>query len=144
MIDRHSDSSIDAAGGSPELGELWRRWARRASDSQLAAIAGVSLALVAAYGIVIAMDARLALRWWPPMVVPIFSGAFGVWAIADRELGERESRADAATPSASESGAHRRHGALIALKLAAGATAGLAVAAAAMEFLRLTVGTWIS
>jgi hypothetical protein len=147
MIGGHGDSSVDAAGNSPELADLWQRWARRASDSQLAAIAGVSLALVAAYGIVIAVDARLALHWWPAMIVPIFAGAFGVWAIADRELRERDAREarDApATRSTDELVAHHRHGALIALKLAAGATAGLAAAAAAMEFLRLSIGTWIS
>jgi len=123
----------DDRGEPSDLRELWQRWARRASDTQLAALVGASVALFIAYAVMIAFDARAALRWWPAMVAPIVAGAFGTWAIADREQRHRAARA---TPSGVR--------ALAGLKLAAAVAAGLGAAAGVIAFLRLAVGTWIS
>jgi ABC-type nitrate/sulfonate/bicarbonate transport system permease component len=120
-------------GEAPDLRELWQRWARRATDTQLAALVAVSVALFIAYAVLIAFDARAALRWWPAMVAPIVAGAFGTWAIADREQRDRTARA-------TQSGGR----ALAGLKLASAIAAGLGAAAGVIAFLRVTVGTWIS
>lgn len=116
-----------------DLRALWQRWARRATDTQLAALVGVSVALIVAYAVLIVVDARAALHWWPAMVVPIVAGAFGTWSIADRE--QRDRAADS-TYSGSR--------ALAGLKVASAIAACLGAAAGVIGFLRLTVGTWIS
>src|SRR6185437_5401617 len=121
-------SMSDDRGEPSDLRELWQRWARRASDTQLAALVGASVALFIAYAVMIAFDARAALRWWPAIV----ARAFGTWAIADREQRHRAARA---TPSGVR--------ALAGLKLAAAVAAGLGAAAGVIAFLRLAVGTWI-
>jgi hypothetical protein len=118
---------------TPDLRDLWQRWARRANDTQLAALVGVSVTFAVAYGVLIALDAHAALRWWPVMVAPIVAGAFGIWAIADREQRDRAARAT-----------HRGGRALAGLKLASAIAAGVGAAAGVIAFLRLTVGTWIS
>ena len=123
----------DERGEAQDLRELWQRWARRANDTQLAALVGVSVALVVAYAVLIALDAHAALRWWPVMVAPIVAGAFGTWSIADREQRDRAMR-----PT------NRTSRALAGLKLASAIAAGVGAAAGVIAFLRLTVGTWIS
>ena len=123
----------DDRGEPSDLRELWQRWARRASDTQLAALVGLSVASFIAYAVLIAFDAPAALRWWPAMVAPIVAGAFGTWAIADREQRDRAARA-----------MHGGRGALAGLKLASALVAGLGAAAGVIAFLRLAVGTWIS
>ena len=123
----------DESDEPQDLRALWQRWARRANDTQLAALVGVSVTSIAAYAVLIVVDARAALRWWPAMVAPIVAGAFGTWSIADREQRERAARA-------MYSGGR----ALAGLKVASAVAAGLGAAAGVIAFLRLTVGTWIS
>src|SRR5688572_7629220 len=66
----------------PTLTEFVADRARRASDARLALNAGLGLATAAAVGF-----------WRPPAWIAVMSlaltfGAYGVWAIADRELAE--------------------------------------------------------
>jgi len=118
-----------------DLTELWRFYARRASDTGLVLCVGVSILVIAAFAVVGLTHARWAMRWWPLALPAVLAGTFGAWGIADRELAER--RADAAT---------RRPAirALVAVEWASCTAAALAVAAAVVMFLRLAVGTWIS
>ncbi len=117
-----------------DLSDLWHDVARRATDAQLAAAVVSSVVLLVSLAVVTAIDAHLMIRWWPLAIIPTIAGAFGAWAIADRELAER---ASAAKPAHSLS-------ALRALRAAAAVIAALATAAAVLAFLKVTVGTWIS
>ena len=120
------EDTHDDQPDAPDLAHLWRRLAARPSDAQLAALVVASVVLIVAYGVLIAVNARAALRWWPATLAPLLVGAFGLWAIADREWRERPSRT------------------LAGLKIVAAGAAGLTAALAAIEFLHLAVGTWIS
>lgn len=123
----------DDRGEPSDLRDLWQLWARRASDTQLAALVGLSVASFIAYAALVAFDAPAALRWWPAMVVPIVAGAFGTWAIADREQRDRAARARVSGGRA-----------LAGLKLGSALVAALGAAAGVIAFLRFAVGTWIS
>jgi hypothetical protein len=118
-----------------DLKDLWRIYARRMTDTALAACVAVSISLFAGFAVVALMHAHWAQRWWPLALPTILVGSFGAWGIADRELAERRRR------GATSSNGIR---ALVAVEWASCVAAGLAGAAAVIVFLRLTVGTWIS
>jgi hypothetical protein len=118
----------DRAAG---IDELWREAARRASDGQLALLAG--LAIPVAVGCATAAFFEVGvLRWWPVLLVPLFLSAFGFWGIADREMHGLHGGSGRST-----SGWH-------ALRAAATLLAVGCAVVAALVFLRFTVGTWIS
>lgn len=119
---------------APNVGlfEMWREQALRATDAQLALLAGLIVPVTIAAGAVGMWKPRL-FAWWPSVLVPLFLAAFGLWGLADRELRyPRPNRARAATVTWS------------ALRGAATVLAWVCVAAATMLFLRLAIGTWIS
>jgi len=118
-----------------DLGELWRLYAHRTSDTGLLLCVSVSILLIATFAVVALLRAHWALRWWPIVLPPVFVGAFGAWGIADRELAERRRGANA-RPAAIQ--------VLVGLEWASCIAAGLACAAAIIVFLRVMVGTWIS
>jgi hypothetical protein len=113
------------------LDEIWRDAARRATDWQLALLAGLIVPVAAGSALAILLKPHL-LRWLPWLVLPLFLAAFGFWGIADREI-------RGAPPD--------RPGVVIAWSLLRVCATALAVACsvvAMMLFLRLTIGTWIS
>jgi hypothetical protein len=118
-----------------DLRDLWCFYARRMPDTALALSVLVSILLIMAFAIVALTRARWGLRWWPTALLPMFAGAFGAWGIADRELSDRRRGSD------SRLFADRM---LVAVEWASCIAAALAVAAAMIVFLRVTVGTWIS
>jgi hypothetical protein len=101
--------------------------ARDASDGQLVVVGATALAALAAM-----------LFWHPPRLrVPVMSAAVGMiafvaWAMADRELAERESGADTVSRS------------LRATRALAGAAGWMALLALMVSVLGLGLGTWIS
>jgi hypothetical protein len=114
-----------------DLSALWRNTAHRATDAQL--IACVILGLLASGGVGIAMLVGIdnAFEWWPAVLPCVLVAAFGLWGITDRELGER-----------ANAGAAPR--VLAAARWCSAAVAALVLIVGALEFLRLTIGTWIS
>jgi hypothetical protein len=114
---------------------LWRFYARRTPDTWLVLFVFMSILLIVGFVVVGLMHARWALRWWPTALLPMFAGAFGAWGIADRELADRRRDPDK-RPLAVRM--------LIGVEWASCVAAALAVAAAVIVFLRVTVGTWIS
>jgi len=125
----------EATRADADLGELWRLYAHRMSDTGLLLCVSVSILIIAGFSVFALLHAHWASRWWPIALPPIFVGAFGVWGIADRELAERRRDAQA-----------RRFAlrVLVGLEWASCTAAALAAAAVVIVFLRLTVGTWIS
>ena len=91
------------------------------------------LGLVASGVVGIAMLAGIdnAFEWWPAVLPCVLIAAFGLWGITDRELGER-----------GRAGAVPR--VLAVARWCSAAVATLVLIVGALEFLRLTVGTWIS
>ncbi len=120
-------------GRDAQLLDVWRYWANRATDTQLVVMVVASIVAVAVFAVVGALAAPWALRWWPSVLIPAFAGAFGTWAIADREVADRSRR-----------GERGGIGVWVALKLAAASAAAAAALAAVFVFLRVTIGTWIS
>ena len=118
-----------------DLGDLWRLYAHRTSDTGLVLCVLVSILSIAGLAAFALLHAHWALQWWPSVLPPVFVGAFGAWGIADREIAER--RRDANTRPATIQ-------ALVGLEWASCIAAGLAAAAAIIVFVRVTVGTWIS
>ncbi|HEX8945337.1 MAG TPA: hypothetical protein VF785_19525 [Gemmatimonadaceae bacterium] len=137
MIPATPDSPTrgDGPRGDADLGDLWRVYARRTSDTGLFLCVSVSILIIASLAVIGLLHARWALRWWPVVLPPIIVGAFGTWGIADREIAERRSN-PSVQPLALQM--------LIGVEWASCIAAGLAAAAAMIVFLRLTVGTWIS
>ena len=125
----------DAMRTDADLRDLWRFYARRTPDTWLALLVSVSILLIVGFTVVGLTHARWALRWWPTALLPVFAGAFGAWGIADRELADRRRESDN-HPLAVRM--------LIGVEWASCVAAALAVAAAVIVFLRVTVGTWIS
>jgi hypothetical protein len=121
--------------GDADLGELWRLYARRMSDTMLAMSLALSILSIVVFTAVGMTHARWGLRWWPFALLPVFAGAFGAWGIADRELADRRVLSDTRTFGVRV---------LVVVEWAAGVAAALAVAAAVLVFLRVAVGTWIS
>jgi hypothetical protein len=115
----------------PSLADLWRRSARRASDTQLAACASVLPITVVASVIIAFSRPRWTVDWWPLTAVPLLVAAFGIWGIGDREL----------VPP--EAGASAKWGWRLVQALAA-AVAGLSGVVIVLWFLSRVVGTWIS
>jgi hypothetical protein len=115
----------------PSLADLWRRSARRASDTQLAACASVLPITVVASVIIAFSRPRWTVDWWPLTAVPLLVAAFGIWGIGDREL----------VPP--EAGAPGKWGWRLVQGLAA-AVAGLSGVVIVLWFLSRVVGTWIS
>ena len=116
----------------PSLADLWRRSARRATDTQLAACASLLPATVVA-GIVVALARPdWTLRWWPLTAIPLLVAAFGIWGIGDREL---------AAPEAV--GSPARWG-WRSVEAVAVIVAILSAAVIVLWFLVRVVGTWIS
>jgi len=129
------DRPDDATRADADLGELWRLYARRTSDTMLVMSLAVSILLIVVGAVVATTHASWALRWWPFALPPVFAGAFGAWGIADRELADRRALSDGRTFGIRM---------LVAIEWACVVIAALAVAAAVMVFLRVAVGTWIS
>ena len=125
----------DAIRVDADLRDLWRFYARRTPDTWLALFVSLSILLIAGFAVMALTHARWALRWWPTALLPIFAGAFGAWGIADRELADRR-RDSESRPFIVRM--------LIGVEWASCVAAALAVAAAMIVFLRVTVGTWIS
>jgi hypothetical protein len=125
----------DAMRADADLRDLWRFYARRVPDTWLALLVSVSILLIVGFAVVGLTHARWALRWWPTALLPMLAGAFGAWGIADRELADRRRDSDS-RPLAVRM--------LIGIEWASCVAAALAVAAAMIVFLRVTVGTWIS
>ncbi len=116
----------------PSLADLWRRSARRASDTQLAVCASLLPVTVVA-GIVVALARpEWTLRWWPVTAIPLLVAAFGIWGIGDREL---------AAPAAV--GSPVRWG-WRSVEAAAVIVAILSAVVIVLWFLGRVVGTWIS
>jgi hypothetical protein len=116
----------------PTLADLWRQFARRASDTRLAACAALLPATVVA-SIVVAFARPLwTLRWWPVTAIPLLVAAFGIWGIGDREL---------AAPEAV--GSPVRWG-WRSVEAAAVIVAILSAVVIVLWFLVRVVGTWIS
>ncbi len=115
-----------------QLLDVWRYWAHRATDTHLVVTVVASIVAVAVFAVAGAVAASWAMRWWPTVLVPVFAGAFGTWAIADREVADRARRG---------AGGAR---VWAALKLASSVVAAAAALAAVFVFLHVTIGTWIS
>lgn len=128
-------SHDDRLRSDSDLGQLWRVYAHRTSDTGLLLCVSVSILLIAGFAVIGLLHAHWALRWWPAVLPPVIVGSFGAWGIADRELAERRRDANA-RPAAIQ--------ALVGLEWASCIAAGLAAAAAIIVFLRVMVGTWIS
>jgi hypothetical protein len=116
----------------PSLADLWRRSARRASDTQLAVCAALFPVTVAACVVVALARPRWTLHWWPLTAIPLVVAAFGIWGIGDREL---------AAPDAAASSARWVWRSIEAMAVA---VAILSAAVLVLWFLVRVVGTWIS
>jgi hypothetical protein len=79
---------MSTAGNEPSLGDLWRRLARHATETQLAACAALLPVTIAASATVALTRPQWTLRWWPAIALPLLAASFGIWGIGDRELGE--------------------------------------------------------
>ncbi|HEY2165113.1 MAG TPA: hypothetical protein VGH04_14030 [Gemmatimonadaceae bacterium] len=116
----------------PSLADLWRRSARRATDTQLAACAAALPITVVASVIVAFSRPRWTIDWWPLTAVPLLVAAFGIWGIGDREL------------VAPEAGAAPAKWGWRLVQALAAAVAGLSGVVIVLWFLSRVVGTWIS
>jgi hypothetical protein len=116
----------------PSLADLWRRFARQATDTQLAACAALFPVTVAVCIVVALTRPQWTLRWWPITAPPLLVAAFGIWGIGDREL---------ATPAPAASSA--RWG-WRSVEAAAVMIAVLSAVVIILWFLVRVVGTWIS
>jgi hypothetical protein len=116
----------------PSLADLWRRLARRATDTQLAVCASLLPITVAASAVVALARPQWTLQWWPITAVPLLVAAFGIWGIGDREL---------AAPEAD--GSPARWG-WRSIEVAAVVVAILSGVVMVLWFLVHVVGTWIS
>jgi hypothetical protein len=117
-----------------DIRELWYDAAHRASDAQLVACVAVALIAAVGFGIAMLVDVRRTLRWWPLILPAFFVGTFGVWGIADRELGARD------TGKAPRLSTRM----LSVVKICSVVAAGIVGALAAIGLLELTIGTWVS
>ncbi len=81
------------AGNEPSLGDLWRRLARHATDTQLAVCAALLPVTIIASATVALARPQWTLRWWPTAALPLLAASFGIWGIGDRELTERRGAA---------------------------------------------------
>jgi hypothetical protein len=116
----------------PSLGDLWRRLARRATDTQLAVCASLLPVTVVASVVVALARPQWTPRWWPVTAIPLLVAAFGIWGIGDREL------------AAPEAGGSPARLGWRSLEAAAVMVAALAAAVIILWFLVHVVGTWIS
>ncbi len=116
----------------PSLADLWRRFARRATDAQLAICAAFFPITVAAFIVVAVARPQWTLHWWPVTAPPLLVAAFGIWGIGDREL---------AAPGVHAWSA--RWG-WRSVEAAAVAVAVLSASVTVLWFLVRVVGTWIS
>jgi hypothetical protein len=116
----------------PSLADLWRRSARRATDTQLAACASLLPVTVATAIVVALARPQWTLRWWPITALPLLVAAFGIWGIGDREL-------ETPKPAASSARWGWR-----SVEAAAVVIAVLSAVVIILWFLVRVVGTWIS
>ena len=116
----------------PSLADLWRRSARRATDTQLAVCAALLPVTVVASIVVALARPGWTLRWWPVTAIPVLVTAFGIWGIGEREL---------AAPEAV--GSPARWG-WRSVEAAAVIVAILSAVVIALWFLVRVVGNWIS
>jgi hypothetical protein len=123
---------MPATRDEPSLADLWRRSARRATDTQLAICAAVLPATVLASTIVAFARPQWTLDWWPVTALPLLVAAFGIWGIGDREL------------AAPEAGAQPAKWGWRFVQALAAAVAGLSAIVIVLWFLARVVGTWIS
>ena len=122
-----TESTPSEAG---DLRDVWSSAARRASDTQLAACVALAIVAALAFGVGLLISVRRTLPWWPLVLPALLAGTFGVWGIADRELSDSTRRSS--------------QRALAVTKVCSTVAAGVVAALAAMGFLLLTIGTWIS
>jgi len=115
----------------PSLADFWRRFARRATDTQLAACASLLPVTVAACVVVALVRPQWTLRWWPVTAVPLLVAAFGIWGIGDREI-------------AAPSGVSSTRWGWRSVEVAAVVVAALSASVIVLWFLVSVVGTWIS
>lgn len=120
----------DPTSDTADLRELWSATARGATDAQLVACVVIAFAAAIGFGIGALVSVRRAFQWWPLLLPALLAGTFGVWGIADREMGERSGE--------------RWRRALAATKWCSAVAAGIVVALAAIGILKVTIGTWIS
>ena len=116
----------------PSLADLWRRSARRATDTQLAVCAALLPVTVIASIVVALARPGWTLRWWPATAIPLLVAAFGIWGIGDRELAAPETV-----------GSPARWG-WRSVEAAAVIVAILSAVVIALWFLVRVVGNWIS
>lgn len=115
-----------------DLFALWRRAAPRATDGELALLAGFIVPWLC--GVLLAAVVKPELRrLWPLSVVLLLVSAFGIWGIAEREIRDRHGSSHGVAAYAWR-----------ALRAAATVIAGTCVALTVLLILRLTMGTWIS
>jgi hypothetical protein len=118
----------------PSLADLWRRTARRATDTQLALCAALLPMTVVASIIIAFARPEWTLVWWPVAALPLIVAALGFWGIGDREL--------AAPPP--EVGARPATWGWRFIQALAAGVAGLSAVVIVLWFLARVVGTWIS
>jgi hypothetical protein len=123
---------MPAKRDEPSLADLWRRSARRATDTQLAVCAALLPITVVASVVVAFTRPEWTLHWWPTTAAPLLVAAFGIWGIGDREL---------AAPGAA--GSPARWG-WRSVEAAAVIVAILSAVVIALWFLARVVGNWIS
>ena len=123
---------MPASRVEPSLADLWRRSARRATDTQLAICAALLPVTVAASIVVALSRPRWTLDWWPVTAVPLLVAAFGIWGIGDREL---------AAPEVGRAPAKWGWRFVQSLAVAAAVLSGAVIV---LWFLLRVVGTWIS
>jgi len=121
-----------ATRDEPSLAHLWRRSARRATDTQLAVCAAVLPVTVVATVVVAFARPRWTIDWWPLTAAPLLVAAFGIWGIGDREL------------TGLDAGAAPAKWGWRFVQTLAGAAAVLSGAVMVLWFLLRVVGTWIS
>lgn len=119
---------------SADLRSLWTSAARHASDGQLVACVVVAVVTLVAFLLGLMVSVAGAFRWWPIVLPGLFAGAFGAWAIADREIVQRESKPDSM----------RAPRTLRAARLLAAVAASIIGMLGVLGLLRITLGTWIS
>ena len=123
---------MSTAGNEPSLGDLWRRLARHATDTQLAACAALLPLTIVAAATVAVTRPQWTLHWWPAVALPLLAASFGIWGIGDRELAE------------GRGGAHSTRLGWRSVQTLAVAIAVLSTAVFVVWLLTHVVGTWIS
>jgi len=123
---------MSTAGNEPSLGDLWRRLARHASDTQLATLAALLPVTIIVSATVAIVRPAWTLQWWPTVALPLLAASLGIWGIGDRELAE------------SRGSAHSAQWGWRSVQTVAVAIAIFSTAVIVVWLLTHVVGTWIS